>query len=81
MCRGECKAVIFLVPGCRFVERLWCGNVSEVISYHIRNDGDYRMLETRAALLWDLPPNQLTGKGVEEGRVFGWHSISVSSFG
>ena len=49
-------------------ERFRCGNVSEVLCY-LR----YGVMEcqTLHALLWDVPLQQLIGKGVGWGRVKG----------
>lgn len=57
------------------------------LSCYFMYGGDYRMPETRSALLWDLLSNQLTGaEGGEGGRMEGrkfldGSRISVSSFG
>lgn len=68
----------FLVPGYRLAERFRCGNVSEVLCY-LR----YGVMEcqTLPALLWDVPLQQLIGKGVGRGRYFWMVAESVFSFG
>lgn len=45
----------------------------EYLPCHVRCGGDCRVRETSAALLWELPPNQLTEErvGGRQGS-FGW---------
>lgn len=59
VCGRENRAELFWVPGHGSVGRFRCGNVGETPCF-MKYGGDYGMPQTRSALLWDLPRNQLT---------------------